>query len=412
MSESPEPRLPQNDEAKEARQNALATARSEYQFDLSYKGYSLVAEVPKQDHYDAAYLANGAAIKLELAANKAAASLKDWAADEADKVKEKLSGLFQSGKPEDVARANAESRAMQGDADRDYPLTLERYEGLYPATPDPASMENWREDWYFAWQRIAGCNPILIEKVREMPPHFPVTDAMLQQRAPQDSLAEAIDEGRLYLVDYAMMADVPLGETDGRKKTLGAPMLLLLRKRSGERLPAAIQCGQTPGADTPIYTPADGAAWDMAKMVVQVADANFQGVVSHLGYCHLVMEAVIVSAERQLAPNHPLKILLKPHFQFTLATNAVLFNLVMIAIYMVDGFAYAAETLVGQAIGARRRERYRDAIRLATRWALAAAVLLSLTLWLAGTHIVAFMTTSPEVRVGSMASPPKGSPDG
>jgi MATE family multidrug resistance protein len=85
----------------------------------------------------------------------------------------------------------------------------------------------------------------------------------------------------------------------------------------------------------------------------------------------------------------------------TLATNAVLFNLVMIAIYMVDGFAYAAETLVGQAIGARRRERYRDAIRLATRWALAAAVLLSLTLWLAGTHIVAFMTTSPEVRAAA-----------
>ncbi len=87
----------------------------------------------------------------------------------------------------------------------------------------------------------------------------------------------------------------------------------------------------------------------------------------------------------------------------TLATNAVLFNLVMITIYLVDGFAYAAEALVGQAIGARRRDRFRDAIRLAALWAAAVSVGLSFALWFGGGAIIAFMTTSVDVRATARA---------
>ena len=82
----------------------------------------------------------------------------------------------------------------------------------------------------------------------------------------------------------------------------------------------------------------------------------------------------------------------------TLATNALLFNLVMITIYMIDGFAYAAETLVGQSVGARQKQRFRDAIRLSTIGAVFVSLVLTAGLWLFGTMIIDFMTTSPEVR--------------
>lgn len=85
----------------------------------------------------------------------------------------------------------------------------------------------------------------------------------------------------------------------------------------------------------------------------------------------------------------------------TLATNAVLMNLVMITIYMIDGFAYAAETLVGQAIGAGQRQRFRDAVYLSTKGAAIISAVLALGLWSTGTHIVAFMTTSQDVRVAA-----------
>ncbi len=84
-----------------------------------------------------------------------------------------------------------------------------------------------------------------------------------------------------------------------------------------------------------------------------------------------------------------------------LAVNHILFNIVTITIYMLDGFAYAAETLVGQAIGARNRQRFRDAIRLSSQGAVATSVLLSLGLWFASGFIVDFMTISPDVRTAA-----------
>lgn len=82
----------------------------------------------------------------------------------------------------------------------------------------------------------------------------------------------------------------------------------------------------------------------------------------------------------------------------TLATNAVLFNLVLIAIYMIDGFAYAAETLVGQAVGARTRQRFRTAIRLSTQGGVMVSVVLTIALWFSGSLVIDFMTTSEDVR--------------
>ncbi len=84
-----------------------------------------------------------------------------------------------------------------------------------------------------------------------------------------------------------------------------------------------------------------------------------------------------------------------------LAANGVLFDLFGIAAYFLDGFANAAETFVGQAIGARQRARLVEAISKTSQWAGVLSLAASLVLWLFGGAAIDLMTTSPEVRVAA-----------
>ena len=85
----------------------------------------------------------------------------------------------------------------------------------------------------------------------------------------------------------------------------------------------------------------------------------------------------------------------------TLAANAVLNSITMVAIYLLDGFAFAAESLVGRSIGARVQDRFREAVRLSTTWAAITGAFLSLVIWFAGPLIIDFMTTSADVRAAA-----------
>ncbi|MDO9527459.1 MAG: MATE family efflux transporter [Gemmobacter sp.] len=82
----------------------------------------------------------------------------------------------------------------------------------------------------------------------------------------------------------------------------------------------------------------------------------------------------------------------------TLAANQVLLQFLEITAYALDGFAFAAEALVGQAVGARDRPGLRRAAILSSQWAFGGALLLGVTFYLAGPAIIDLMTTSPEVR--------------
>lgn len=84
-----------------------------------------------------------------------------------------------------------------------------------------------------------------------------------------------------------------------------------------------------------------------------------------------------------------------------LAANAVLMSIAMIFVYMLDGFAFAAETLVGQAVGAGRRARYRDAVRMSTLWGCAFALCFSALLLLAGGAMIDFTTEDAAVRAAA-----------
>jgi len=81
-----------------------------------------------------------------------------------------------------------------------------------------------------------------------------------------------------------------------------------------------------------------------------------------------------------------------------LAANQVLLQFLEITAYALDGFAFAAESLVGQAVGARRPASLRRAAVLASQWGVAGAALLGAVFLLFGGAIIDTMTTSPEVR--------------
>ena len=66
---------------------------------------------------------------------------------------------------------------------------------------------------------------------------------------------------------------------------------------------------------------ADQWGWEMAKLVVQVADGNYHELVAHLARTHLVIEGVAMATHRHLATVHPVWALLVPHFEGTLFIN-------------------------------------------------------------------------------------------
>ena len=82
----------------------------------------------------------------------------------------------------------------------------------------------------------------------------------------------------------------------------------------------------------------------------------------------------------------------------TLAANQVLLQFLEITAYALDGFAFAAESLVGQAVGARSRPALRRAVRVSFQWGIAGAIALSLVFGFYGPRIIDLMTTAPEVR--------------
>lgn len=82
-----------------------------------------------------------------------------------------------------------------------------------------------------------------------------------------------------------------------------------------------------------------------------------------------------------------------------LAANALLLNFLYLASYALDGFANAAESLVGQAAGARDRVMFDRALRLSTQWSLGVAVVLSVAFAVLGMPMIELMTTQQELRM-------------
>ncbi len=83
--------------------------------------------------------------------------------------------------------------------------------------------------------------------------------------------------------------------------------------------------------------------------------------------------------------------------QTTLAANTIMLQLMMLAAYGLDGFAFAAEGLSGNAAGAGDLARFHQAVRACWRWSLLTSTLISGSYVLAAPILFPLFTPHPPV---------------
>ncbi|GAB0495823.1 hypothetical protein MMPV_007130 [Pyropia vietnamensis] len=229
------------------------------------------------------------------------------------------------------------------------------YRSLFATRPLPAVAAVGDSDDFFARLRVAGPNPMGLRAATAADlddpsaPLAPVTDAHLRQVAgfDSDTLSAAAADGRLYVVSFrrsgtalaAAMRDHPSdnaemdGSADGKgRERLFAPVALFAippgssADAPGRLAPVAIAVGGPNAAATPrgVFTPADGAAWAAAKLIVNAADGTEHELREHLGLTHLLINGIAAVTFQELeARAHPLWRLLTPHYDGTFFLNSI-----------------------------------------------------------------------------------------
>lgn len=391
------PLLPAHDPEPGMRRAQIARDRSAYRFvhayqdDRGFDGVGLAASVPPADEFNARYIGHLLGVEGKILFSHTVASLTGGgggaAASGPRPTLQDALGLTRIVGNRDVImhhpRQAANRIAESFPSDRiaeSFPSDLTPYNALFGllGKPDIVARVGSTEhvqDLAFAWQRLAGANPMALQGIRSIPSAaeaahqrrdldeafglhrdlewellsgktdafdpgradrlpgwFGVTDDHFQSvMGSHDSLARAAAEGRLYLADGKDVAGLPTatwasGELGFERPKWIYPTLSLYAwkpgddVRPGQFVPVAIQCEQA-GQNRHVWTPDDGVRWKMARTAVQCADGNTQELKYHLGRTHMVMEAAIVSCRRTMSPNHPVRILLEPHFDFTLPIN-------------------------------------------------------------------------------------------
>lgn len=219
---------------------------------------------------------------------------------------------------------------------------LADYENLYVAIDKPAVAADWLTDERFGEQRISGFNPVMIQSVARngLPKNLDLEK--LETALHKTSLLG--DKENLYVVDYTELLStitkggkitIPIPTPSGKplvlQKHLPKPIALLHwedanghdpNAKNGRLKPVAIQIDLDDGGDVKIFTPQDPRMlWTIAKLCFCVADANVHEMIVHLGRHHFALEAFGAVTPRQLAPAHPLNILLRPHLRFLVWNN-------------------------------------------------------------------------------------------
>jgi MATE family multidrug resistance protein len=88
----------------------------------------------------------------------------------------------------------------------------------------------------------------------------------------------------------------------------------------------------------------------------------------------------------------------------TLAANQVLHTFLVFTSYALDGFAHAAEAILGEAVGRRDRAAFRRSMRVVFVWSAGVGVLTLAIYAVAGHGIIALLTGIPEVRAAAAAN--------
>lgn len=135
-----------------------------------------------------------------------------------------------------------------------------------------------------------------------------------------------------------------------------------------------------------------GGRWDVSQLLTPSAYAGFLSVNGHLFVRTMALVFTFGFVTAQGARQGGL----------ILAANAILLNLQNLLSFALDGFAHAAEALVGKAVGANSRAALEKAVRLTLRWSLYVAVGFSVLFLLGGPLFIKLLTGLPDVRETAM----------
>jgi len=305
--------LPQSDPDPDAREAARAAQRRAYRYTWHRpEGVATAAEVPKGDGFSAGVGVRFAGVIARVKAHEVGTAVEGTL----DRVAAAAS--TSDGEPWLKRWAGALKTVAEGEDDpRATPeVALSFFDERPPFVAQLADHPE-QADRLFAWQRLGGANPMVLRACAAPgavgAPQFDA--AMAAAGADGDTLSSARDQGRLFEADWTWLAGARSGGLDGRPKHVHPARALFVQHPEGAFLPVSVEVA---GA---VFTPADGVAWEVAKLAAQCADLHDQALVWHLARCHFQMDAFALATLRQLADAHPVKALLRPHLQYTLAIN-------------------------------------------------------------------------------------------
>jgi len=319
--------LPQQDPNPRRRQRALGKNQAKYTYNYSHVSpLAILDRVPVHDEFSYRWLFTVAERVLVALANRAELAACPHHRDHHLTQHKLLHRIMSVGESAVRNVTHMVTEALRFEprvgAHPERPESLEDYEDLFRTIGLPPVTHGCQNDKVFAWMRVAGPNPLVIRRLSEPHPRLNVTETDFKVSCPDDSLDAALHEGRLYIADYALLNVESTNVFPHGQKHMYAPLaMFVVERNTGDLVPVAIQCRQDPASDNPVFTPNDGYNWLIAKTVVEMADGNLHEAFSHLGRTHLLMEPFAVTTRRQLAPTHPLALLLEPHFEGTMAIN-------------------------------------------------------------------------------------------
>lgn len=80
------------------------------------------------------------------------------------------------------------------------------------------------------------------------------------------------------------------------------------------------------------------------------------------------------------------------HSDEILAINTILLQYFLVFSFFIDGFAYAAEALVGKYIGADEKSKLRNVVRLVFKWGFGVSIIISLVFFIGDEEIINLLT--------------------
>ncbi|BFI27656.1 protein MpLOX6 [Marchantia polymorpha subsp. ruderalis] len=218
-------------------------------------------------------------------------------------------------------------------------------------------------DEEFGRQALAGMNPAVITRLQTFPPSDTGKKITGLQHAvevylksKQSTLEQAIEENKLYIIDYHDAFKAHVGEINqiSGRKTYAGRAVFFYKKHPGKLIPIAIELSLpkdsgdqhctlhrvftppvvTPQEVQPISNGKGGSSdpadepvldfwWELAKIHFISLDFSYHELVSHWLYSHAAMEPIIIATKRTLLSSvHPIGNLLEPTFRNTLNINS------------------------------------------------------------------------------------------